>query len=59
MLNEEIRQQVDKRKSIIERLKSISKNVSSISAFDFNIAMVSTDTEPKVHIVNGGKMLTT
>lgn len=47
MLNEEIRQQVDKRKNIIERLKSISKNVSSISAFDFSIAMVSTDPEPK------------
>lgn len=47
MLNEEIKQQVDRRKSIIERLKSASKNVNSIAAFDFSICIDSRDSEVK------------
>lgn len=47
MLNEEIRQQVDKRKNIIARLKSMSQNVSSVSAFDFSINLVDSSAEQK------------
>lgn len=45
LLNEELRQQIDKRKNKINWLKSAAKNVDGISAFGFGLDTSKNDTE--------------
>lgn len=58
LLNEEIVQQVEKRKNFIERIKGMTKNVNSISAFNFAIETNKNDSgkspyhQWKTHIEN-------
>lgn len=45
LLNEELNQQVEKRKNLIEKIKTAAKNVEGISAFNFSLDRPKKDAE--------------
>ncbi len=45
LLNEELKQQVEKRKNLIEKIKTAAKNIEGISAFNFSFDRLKKDVE--------------
>ena len=45
LLNEELIQQIERRKNVIEKIKSMAKNVNSLNAFNLGIEIIKNDPE--------------